>query len=129
MQTAITFLSALVWYVGVRIATAWFFLDAGALERTRSRRFWIGDAVSSIIVLFLTKGPVLVGDIPAPLRQRFFSSFSSWTGVIDLSAIIYVVGILGGLYNAGRWARGTRKKFWTAFKSGNPSGQMESLGG
>jgi len=111
-----SFLLALVWYVGVRIATAWFFRDAGVLDRTRWKRFWIGDVVSSLIVFFFIIGPLMVGDMPPPLRQRLETSLSSWTGVIDLSAIIYVVGLLGGLYNVKRWDKRDKEEILDCFQ-------------
>lgn len=111
------FLLALAWFVGVRIATAWFFRDAGVLDRTRWKRFWIGDVVSSFFVAFFTViGPLLNGDMPPQLRQGLEASLSSWTGVTDLSAIIYVVGILGGLYHVKRWDKRDKKEILDCFQ-------------
>ena len=111
-----SFLLALVWYVGVRIATAWFFRDAGVLDRTRWKRFWIGDVVSSLIVFFFIIGPLMVGDMPPLLRQRLETSLSSWTGVIGLSAIIYLVGLLGGFYNVKRWDKRDKEEILDCFQ-------------
>lgn len=111
------FCSIVVWYAGVRIATAWFFRDAGVLERTRWRRFWIGDVVSSFFVAFFTViGPLLVGDMPPQLRQGLEASLSSWTAVVELSATIYVVGILGGLCNVKRWDKNDKKEIQDCFQ-------------
>jgi len=112
------FCLTLMWYAGVRIATAWFFRDAGVLERTRWKRFWIGDVVSSVIVSFLILGPVLVGDMPPPLRQRLNDSYSQspWTFVIDLSAIVYLVGLLGGFYNVKRWDKRDKEEILDCFQ-------------
>lgn len=111
------FCSIVVWFAGVRIATAWFFRDAGVLERTRWRRFWIGDSVSSFFVAFFTIiGPLMVGDMPPQLRQGLEASLSSWTGVVELSAIIYAVGILGGLCNVKRWDKKDKKEIQDCFQ-------------
>jgi hypothetical protein len=110
------FLLALMWYAGVRIATAWFFRDVGVLERTRWKRFWIGDVVSSAIVFFFIIGPLVVGDMPPPLRQRLETSLRSWTGVIDLSAIIFLVGLLSGFYNVKRWDKRDQKEILDCFQ-------------
>lgn len=122
------FLLAVAWFAGVRIASSWFFRDAGVLERTRWKRFWIGDVVSSFFVAFFTViGPLLVGDMPPQLRQGLEASLSSWSGLIELSATLYVVGILGGLFNVKRWDKSDKKEIqdclqeWRLRESSQPS--------
>jgi hypothetical protein len=108
----------LMWYASVRIAQAWFFRDAGVLERTRWKRFWIGDLVTSVIVFSWMMGAVWFGDMPAPLRQRLTTSFSRspWTYVIGLSATIYLVGLLGGFYNVKRWDKRDKEEILDCFQ-------------
>jgi hypothetical protein len=106
-----------LWFACLRIAEAWFFREADALERMRWKRFWRGGVLLSVFVFAWIMGAVMFADWPPALKHRLFFSVSHrpWTGLIALYLGLYLVGLLGGFYNVRRCDKKDKKRILDCF--------------